>query len=417
MSDKAKVIAERVVAQLRRLRRGRPLEGGGTFVEAGAFDGVANSNSRALRDLLGDKWRGVLVEPVPELASRCAANRGDSVVLVCALGNPDKPAEERGEFVAFDGAEGELSGFGKQGGTVVPEVEIRRLSDVVLQHMSEAEKADGVTIVDVLFLDVEGAELEVLRGSNFGKVQFRVMVVEHNNDRARREEIRTVLRERGYVRFFDGEYDDFYQRRSDAETIAKRPYFIRNPKVASMSVTAAIPEDWRLPTNRHQHYRRGDSIIDKDMAANGGRRVFFVFGFVRNPYDRAVSLYHWLRARRGDSEGRCDAYCAGLAELANVVGCSEFWQRIDLRAARRESVMFRSQADFLDGDVDYVGRYETLGSDWAYVATQIGLDGVTLPEVNFSAKRRHWKEELDGNARLKVLEYYKVDFERFGYDI
>jgi FkbM family methyltransferase len=45
--------------------------------------------------------------------------------------------------------------------------------DTVLHHM-------GVKIVDYLSVDVERAELEVLRGVDFGWVQVNVIGVEHS---------------------------------------------------------------------------------------------------------------------------------------------------------------------------------------------------------------------------------------------
>lgn len=39
----------------------------------------------------------------------------------------------------------------------------------------------GVKIVDYLSIDVEGAELEVLRGIDFGRVQVNIIGVEHSD--------------------------------------------------------------------------------------------------------------------------------------------------------------------------------------------------------------------------------------------
>src|SRR5437868_11670811 len=55
----------------------------GFFVEAGANDGVDQSNTFYFEKYMG--WRGLLVEPIPELAERCRANRPRSVVESCAL--------------------------------------------------------------------------------------------------------------------------------------------------------------------------------------------------------------------------------------------------------------------------------------------------------------------------------------------
>src|SRR5680860_384457 len=54
----------------------------GVFVEAGANDGIWQSNTYLLERR---GWRGVLIEPIPELFDRCRRNRPQSQVYNCAL--------------------------------------------------------------------------------------------------------------------------------------------------------------------------------------------------------------------------------------------------------------------------------------------------------------------------------------------
>jgi hypothetical protein len=56
---------------------------GGFYVEAGANDGITQSNTLFFARYRG--WRGLLVEPVPDLARRCALMRPESVVEQAAL--------------------------------------------------------------------------------------------------------------------------------------------------------------------------------------------------------------------------------------------------------------------------------------------------------------------------------------------
>src|SRR5919204_1385480 len=69
----------------RQLERYLP-EGGGFFVEAGGNDGYTQSNTYAFERVHG--WRGVLVEPVAELARACALERPRSHVVRAALVSP-----------------------------------------------------------------------------------------------------------------------------------------------------------------------------------------------------------------------------------------------------------------------------------------------------------------------------------------
>ncbi|HVU25132.1 MAG TPA: FkbM family methyltransferase, partial [Opitutus sp.] len=56
---------------------------GGFFVEAGANDGLEQSNTYYLERFRG--WRGLLVEGMPELAARCRKNRPRAIVEEAAL--------------------------------------------------------------------------------------------------------------------------------------------------------------------------------------------------------------------------------------------------------------------------------------------------------------------------------------------
>lgn len=59
----------------------------GFFVEAGAYDGYTQSNTYWLER--GRGWRGLLVEPMPELAEQARLSRPDATVVQCALAPPE----------------------------------------------------------------------------------------------------------------------------------------------------------------------------------------------------------------------------------------------------------------------------------------------------------------------------------------
>ena len=64
----------------------------GFFVEAGANDGVSQSNTLYFERYLG--WRGLLIEPIPELWEKCRRNRPKAIVEKCALVSLNYPERE-----------------------------------------------------------------------------------------------------------------------------------------------------------------------------------------------------------------------------------------------------------------------------------------------------------------------------------
>jgi FkbM family methyltransferase len=159
--------------------------GAGVFIEAGANDGLAQSNTYFLEKMRG--WTGLLVEPVPKYYRMCARARTARTVN-CALGPREK---EGGELEIMAGglmsvatsveerflhgrSIGDHAAFGaREFGAGAPEVvrtPIRALSSL----LDEA----GICTVDFFSLDVEGFELEVLKGLDLARHRPRFMLIE-----------------------------------------------------------------------------------------------------------------------------------------------------------------------------------------------------------------------------------------------
>lgn len=143
----------------------------GFFVEAGAFDGYRFSVSYAF-EAVG--WTGLLVEPHPAAYEACAARRLNSRVVHAALGGRDAGGET--EFITaadpLGGMMSHLPGLGDRnvGGAEtsvrVPFTTLNRLLD---HHSGE---------VDLLVLDVEGAEDVVLADFDLERFRPRLMLIE-----------------------------------------------------------------------------------------------------------------------------------------------------------------------------------------------------------------------------------------------
>ncbi len=154
----------------------------GFFVEAGAADGVRESNTYFLERIRG--WEGVLVEPIPSLSRRCAKERPRSRVFQCALVSE---AHEGSTVEMFDGHLMSLV----RGSLGDPAEEARRLEaaahwhgangrvlEVPARTLSSILDEVGVERIDFFSLDVEGYELEVLRGLDLRRHRPAFILVE-----------------------------------------------------------------------------------------------------------------------------------------------------------------------------------------------------------------------------------------------
>jgi FkbM family methyltransferase len=188
-------------------------ERGGYFVEAGGYDGFVQSNTYYLERF--KNWRGVLIEPIPELFRRCARERRRSAVFNCVLvpsNYPEETATMRyGDlFSLVSGAQGSPEADEIHARTGAQEsytvaIPARTLSSV----LDEAAAPE----IDLLSLDVEGYEPEVLEGLDLDRHAPRYMLIEMLDPDRTRSRIEELLGPRYEVMEEPSPHDVLYRRR------------------------------------------------------------------------------------------------------------------------------------------------------------------------------------------------------------
>jgi FkbM family methyltransferase len=179
--------------------------GPGFFVDVGAFDGVLGSNTSYFEKHL--QWRGIAFEPNPSAFEVLRATRSCRLIQGCAYHHdgevPFLALSEREQrkgaksrvpssllSMIFDSRHGGamLSGIPQHMDQLQWVEWIRKpmklnqiLTTVLCHRIDTVLKDSGVKIVDYLSIDVEGAELEVLRGIDFEWVQVNIIGVEHTH--------------------------------------------------------------------------------------------------------------------------------------------------------------------------------------------------------------------------------------------
>ncbi len=149
---------------------------GRVFVDVGARDGVVISNTYLLERQFG--WTGLCIEPHPRLFKRLAKNRtgrqiNAAIADVAAAG-------ETLEFAMWQ--EGPV---GHSGLLDVDYRNAQQLADhahevikVPCFPLKEILARENIDRVDVLDIDVEGAELSVIRSIDFSGCHFNIISVE-----------------------------------------------------------------------------------------------------------------------------------------------------------------------------------------------------------------------------------------------
>lgn len=155
----------------------------GFFVEAGANDGFAQSNTYYFEKIR--KWKGILVEPIPQLYKKCVKERPNSIVFNCALVpfGDDKPYVTMAYCNLMSLVRGarkckiadlEHVRHGTEIQKNVESYEIRVPARTITSILDEV----GVKNIDFFSLDVEGYESNVLKGFDLEKYRPKYMLIE-----------------------------------------------------------------------------------------------------------------------------------------------------------------------------------------------------------------------------------------------
>ena len=187
---------------------------------------------------------------------------------------------------------------------------------------------------------------------------------------------------------------------------AHRAIFIHLPKTAGTSVSRQLG----LAASRH--------LPAEEYRITNPRKfeAYFKFAFVRNPFDRLVSSYAFLR------QGGMNADDAQFAER-KVIPFENFrhflTEGFSHDQETRAWVHFRQQKDFVcDAEgrnlMDFTGRFERIEEDYAMIADRLGKPR-NLPMSNKSARGDY--REFYSPATIEIARhYYAEDLEIFRYD-
>lgn len=138
------------------------------------------------------------------------------------------------------------------------------------------------------------------------------------------------------------------------------------------------------------------------------------FAIVRNPWDRVVSSYHFLRKGgiKGGDRLDADRFVNQYKNFSQFV-LNAFESREIL-----DQIHFRPQYKWISDDqgvaVDMVGKFEKLQMYFSKWCKSIGLPNYKLPHVNKST-HRSYKEYFDEQTIEIIRNNYRKDIEIFNY--
>jgi hypothetical protein len=175
----------------------------GFFLDVGSGDGTFNSNTKALEQ---KGWTGICVDPFPIKMQDRRCQIFKEVV-----------SSEAGKPVKFwTGGQGYKDSFwggitdtlGREAKAIMPTAPSVEFTTVTLGDILERAKAPR--FIHFVSLDIEGGELNALKGFPFDKFKIGALAVEHFYEEPKRSEIKALMESHGYKRVHTWRQDDFY---------------------------------------------------------------------------------------------------------------------------------------------------------------------------------------------------------------
>lgn len=182
----------------------------GFFVDVGAEDGKSGSNTLFFEE---KGWKGICIEPHPESFAKLVATR-KCLCLPVAI------SQTKGtlQFTKIDGPASALSGLSQSydprhveriGRELETKGGVKTEIEVQSEPLSSIFTRNNVKEVHYLSIDVEGAELEVLKSINFDDVFIHIIDVENNYPDSFGE-VRKFLASKGFTKSFPIMFDEVF---------------------------------------------------------------------------------------------------------------------------------------------------------------------------------------------------------------
>ncbi len=185
--------------------------------------------------------------------------------------------------------------------------------------------------------------------------------------------------------------------------------FVHIPKAAGVSVGYSL---FRRHTGNHT------SISEYQMAFSQEEyNRFFKFAFVRNPWDRLLSAYLFLKAggRNVGDKKWADEYLSSYSSFTEFILDWVTEENVLLGMHFKPQYLFVTNPGNLKIQVDFIGKFETLQTDYQIIRDKLGLGDDLKFENKTEEKSGDYRSYYTKETQEIVARVYKEDIALFDY--
>lgn len=182
------------------------------------------------------------------------------------------------------------------------------------------------------------------------------------------------------------------------------PYYL--PQFIASKLSGLVRHEVGIKLPRHCK-----AITAQEMLPREFYDSLFKFAFVRNPWDLQVSSYHHIKRERPHLLEADESFADFLHRKLDP---QRPWQyHIDTSITPQTDYLIDLHGNLI---VDFIGRYESLQTDFNTVCDHIGIPRKVLPHKRKATDRARYREYYDDETRALVAEHFAADIERLGYE-
>jgi len=177
--------------------------------------------------------------------------------------------------------------------------------------------------------------------------------------------------------------------------------FVHIPKNAGISISRSL----EMPVTGH-------GTLSQLLRGKPAPEGYYTFSVVRNPWDRLVAAYLYMK--EGGRGGKQDRRLQQI--LANHRTFQHFLADLDglLPVMNAACPHFLPQIHFHDYRINYVGHFERLEGDFAYICKTLGIER-ELRKDNMTEQNHYTTYYKSDEEIRKVGVIYDIDCRIYGY--
>jgi hypothetical protein len=187
--------------------------------------------------------------------------------------------------------------------------------------------------------------------------------------------------------------------------------FIHIPKTGGVSIFNSLlpylgPNDISIDSEkRHTEGKKIELFLSQIYGEEKAKEIwknYFKFAFVRNPYDRVLSNYFYVR------------------NTPEHIAYKNYLDYKSFKDAIKNIAIGRPCYEYIIDDegkiiVDFIGRFENLQEDFNIICDKLNLPKISLVHDN-KTNHKDYGEYYDKESRDIVDKRFKRDLEMFGYN-